>query len=57
MHQELGIKPKGQLLQYELFTEMLKGKFNPSFGLGNALAGDYHKGLSVMCFAPYTPKE
>ena len=57
MHQELGIKPKGQLLQYELFVEMLKGRFNPQFGLGSALQGDYHKGLSVLCFAPYTPKE
>ena len=57
MHQELNIKPKGQLLRYKLIMDMLKAKFNPEFGLGSALAGDYHKGLSVICFAPYTPTE
>ena len=29
VHQELGIKPKERLLQYQLFVEMLKGRFNP----------------------------
>ena len=60
VYKELGIKFKGQLLQYELFKQMLEGKFNwfnPTFGLGNALPGDYHKGLSCMCCAPYTPRE
>ena len=56
-HQELNIYPKGQLLRYELVVDMLKGKFNPECGLGSALAGDYHKGLSVICFVPYTPTE
>ena len=36
---------------------MLKGKFNPECGMGSALAGDYHKGLSVICFAPHTSTE
>ena len=57
VQKELGIKPKGKLLQYELFINMFNGKFNPTFGLGNALPGDYHKSLSVIYFAPYTPKE
>ena len=53
-HLELNIKSKGQTLKYKLIVDMLKGKFNPECGLGSTLAGNYHKGLSVMCFAPYT---
>ena len=54
---DLGIKPYGQLIAYDMFTDMLDGDFLPMWGINEALRGDYSQGISAIRFAEYTPHE
>ena len=54
---ELGVNPPGQLITYDLFKDMLNGKFLPTFGLGDVLTDDYHKGFTCIRCTLYTPRE
>ena len=51
---DLGIKPYGQLIAYDMFTDMLEGDFLPMWGINEALRGDYYQGMSAIRFAEHT---
>ena len=55
--QELGLRPKGQLVPYKLYIEMLDGDFTPNWSVDELLSSDYHQGLTALRFAQYLPGE
>ena len=57
MGEQLGVKPRGQLITYGMLTDMLDGKFTPMWGINEALRGDYYLGISAIRFAEHTPRE
>ena len=48
--EKLSLRPRGQLVPYKLYIEMLDGDFSPNWAINEMTLSDYHQGLTALCF-------